>query len=266
MSFQAEDEVEPVNPARPSRQYPGQPIVGVGAVIVQDGKVVLVKRRFEPLAGQWSLPGGRLELGETLEAGLAREMLEETGLEVQVGPVVDVFDRILLDPERKVRYHYVLIDYLCRPRRRARARLGRGRSRARRSNRSGALSTDAESDVGHRKGHRCREDAFMGKGRALITGGSVGIGAALADVFAAHGHDLILVSRTRDKLEARGRAIARSSMSTSCCIPEDLSDPQGARRLHEAVDRPRPRCALSRQQRRCGPVWKIRHDRSRPPS
>ena len=84
-------------------------------MIIQEGRVVLVKRRFEPLAGQWSLPGGRLELGETLEAGLAREMLEETGLDVQVGPVVDVFDRILLDPERKVRYHYVLIDYLCRP-------------------------------------------------------------------------------------------------------------------------------------------------------
>jgi len=116
LRFQAEEEeVAPVNAARPSRQYPAQPIVGVGAVIIQHGKVVLVKRRFEPLAGQWSLPGGRLELGETLEAGLAREMLEETGLEVQVGPVVDVFDRILLDPERKVRYHYVLIDYLCRP-------------------------------------------------------------------------------------------------------------------------------------------------------
>ena len=116
LSFQTEEEVVvPVNPTRPSRQYPGQPIVGVGAVIMKDGKVVLVKRRFEPLAGQWSLPGGRLELGETLEAGLAREMLEETGLEVEVGPVVDVFDRILLDPERKVRYHYVLIDYLCRP-------------------------------------------------------------------------------------------------------------------------------------------------------
>jgi len=115
LSFQAEEEVVAVNASRPSRQYPGQPIVGVGAVIIQDGRVVLVKRRFEPLAGQWSLPGGRLELGETLEGGLAREMVEETGLEVEVGPVVDVFDRILLDPERKVRYHYVLIDYLCRP-------------------------------------------------------------------------------------------------------------------------------------------------------
>ncbi len=115
LSFQTEEDVVAVNASRPSRQYPGQPIVGVGAVIIQDGKVVLVKRRFEPLAGQWSLPGGRLELGETLESGLAREMLEETGLEVEVGPVVDVFDRILLDPERKVRYHYVLIDYLCRP-------------------------------------------------------------------------------------------------------------------------------------------------------
>jgi 8-oxo-dGTP diphosphatase len=115
LSFQVEEETVPVAGIRPSRQYPGQPIVGVGAVILQDGKVVLVKRRYEPLAGQWSLPGGRLELGETLEAGLAREMLEETGLVVRVGPVVDVFDRILLDPERRVRYHYVLIDYLCRP-------------------------------------------------------------------------------------------------------------------------------------------------------
>ncbi|HET9467986.1 MAG TPA: NUDIX domain-containing protein, partial [Vicinamibacterales bacterium] len=115
LNFQTEEDVVPVNATRPSRQYPGQPIVGVGAVIMHEGKVVIVKRRFEPLAGQWSLPGGRLELGETLEAGLAREMLEETGLEIEVGPVVDVFDRILLDPERKVRYHYVLIDYLCRP-------------------------------------------------------------------------------------------------------------------------------------------------------
>jgi 8-oxo-dGTP diphosphatase len=101
---------------RPStRRYPERPVVGVGAVVVQDGRVVLIKRRFEPLAGQWSLPGGTLELGETLEAGVAREIREETGLEIEVGPVVEVFDRILLDPDQRVRYHFVLIDYLCRP-------------------------------------------------------------------------------------------------------------------------------------------------------
>lgn len=98
-----------------ARTYPSRPIVGVGAVILSEGQVVLVKRRYEPLAGQWSLPGGTLELGETLEAGVAREMLEETGLVVEVGPVIEVFDRILLDEDRKVRYHFVLVDYLCRP-------------------------------------------------------------------------------------------------------------------------------------------------------
>jgi 8-oxo-dGTP diphosphatase len=90
-----------------------RPVVGVGAVIVVDGRVVLVRRRHEPLAGQWSLPGGALELGETLEAGVAREMREETGLIVDVGPIVEVFDRILLDETRQVCTHYVLVDYLC---------------------------------------------------------------------------------------------------------------------------------------------------------
>jgi 8-oxo-dGTP diphosphatase len=110
-----EEIAPPAERKRASRHYPTSPIVGVGAVIIADGKVVLIKRRYEPLAGQWSLPGGRLELGETLEAGLAREMLEETGLEIDVGPVIEVFDRILLDEQRHVRFHYVLIDYLCRP-------------------------------------------------------------------------------------------------------------------------------------------------------
>ena len=97
------------------RQYPERPIVGVGAVIVQDGKVLLVKRRYEPLAGRWSLPGGTLELGETLAEGVAREMREETGLEVEVGPVIEVFDRIMTDDARRIRYHFVLVDYLCWP-------------------------------------------------------------------------------------------------------------------------------------------------------
>jgi 8-oxo-dGTP diphosphatase len=98
-----------------SRQYPERPIVGVGAVIVDEGKVLLVKRKYEPLKGQWSLPGGMVEIGETLETALAREMLEETGLGVDVGPVIEVFDRIMRDEDRRVRYHFVLIDYLCWP-------------------------------------------------------------------------------------------------------------------------------------------------------
>ena len=102
-------------PREDRRQYPERPIVGVGAVIVKDGKVLLVKRRYEPLAGQWSLPGGTLELGETLQEGVAREMREETGLEVEVGPVIEVFDRIMTDDARRVRYHFVLVDYLCWP-------------------------------------------------------------------------------------------------------------------------------------------------------
>lgn len=77
--------------------------------------MLLVKRRFEPLAGQWSLPGGAVEVGETLEACLVREMLEETGLEVRVGPVIEVFDRITHDAEGRVMYHFVLVDYLCWP-------------------------------------------------------------------------------------------------------------------------------------------------------
>ena len=97
------------------RQYPDRPFVGVGAVIVHDGKVVLIKRRYEPLAGEWSLPGGAVEVGETLEDCVLREMREETGLEIEVGPVIEVFDRISRDADGRIRYHYVLIDYLCWP-------------------------------------------------------------------------------------------------------------------------------------------------------
>lgn len=98
-----------------SREYPTQPIVGVGAVILQDNRVLLVRRGKEPLKGVWSLPGGALELGERLEEGIRREIREEVGLEVEVGPIVEVFERITPDERGVVRYHYVLIDYLCRP-------------------------------------------------------------------------------------------------------------------------------------------------------
>jgi len=98
-----------------NRRYPDRPYVGVGAVIVDRGKVLLVKRKYEPLAGRWSLPGGAVEVGETLEACLVREIAEETGLEIGIGPVVEVLDRITRDADGRVEYHFVLVDYLCWP-------------------------------------------------------------------------------------------------------------------------------------------------------
>ena len=95
------------------RLFPARPVVGVGAVIVDGDRVLLVKRAQPPLAGEWSLPGGAVEVGETLSAALQREVLEETGLLVEVGPLVEVLDRIHLDDAGRVEYHYVLLDYLC---------------------------------------------------------------------------------------------------------------------------------------------------------
>jgi len=98
-----------------SRLYPSLPVVGVGAVIVRDGLVLIVRRANPPMQGEWSIPGGALDLGEKLRDGVAREVREETGLEVEVGPVLDVFDSIFPDAEGRTQYHYVLVDYLCRP-------------------------------------------------------------------------------------------------------------------------------------------------------
>jgi 8-oxo-dGTP diphosphatase len=96
------------------RSFPAQPVVGVGAVVVdRDGRVLLAKRGHEPLKGEWSLPGGAVELGETLEAAVARELLEETGLMIQVGPVVEVLDRVQCASDGRVEFHYVIIDFLC---------------------------------------------------------------------------------------------------------------------------------------------------------
>lgn len=97
------------------RDYPDRPIVGVGAVILQDSHALVVKRAGEPLKGQWSIPGGAVELGETLRQAAAREALEETGLIVEPGDVVDVFDSIYRDPQGRCQYHYVLVDFFCRP-------------------------------------------------------------------------------------------------------------------------------------------------------
>ena len=98
-----------------SREYPDKPLVGVGAVIVQDGRVLLIRRGQPPLFGEWSLPGGLLECGETLREAAAREAREETGLVVETVDMLGVYERVIRSDEGRVRYHYVLIDFLCRP-------------------------------------------------------------------------------------------------------------------------------------------------------
>ena len=95
-----------------SREYPGRPLVGVGVVVIKDGRILLVKRAFDPGAGKWSIPGGLVETGETLAAAGARECEEETGVKVQVLELINAFDMINLDEGGKVRYHYVLVDFL----------------------------------------------------------------------------------------------------------------------------------------------------------
>jgi len=95
------------------RQYPKQPLVGVGALIVENGRIVLIKRGHAPLLGEWSIPGGMLELGETVRQGTEREALEETSLGVRTTELMGVFDRVVLDDGKRTLYHYVLIDFLC---------------------------------------------------------------------------------------------------------------------------------------------------------
>ena len=96
------------------REYPDSPLVGVGAVIIEDGRVLLVKRGHPPLAGEWSIPGGVLEIGETLREAALREAREETCLTVEPSELLGVYDRVLRDDAGRVIYHYVLIDFLCR--------------------------------------------------------------------------------------------------------------------------------------------------------
>jgi ADP-ribose pyrophosphatase YjhB (NUDIX family) len=96
------------------RRYPKRPLVGVGAIIFRRDRILMAQRGKQPLEGWWSLPGGALELGESLKDAVCREVLEETGLVVKPVKLFEVFERIILDSGGAPEYHYVLIDYVCR--------------------------------------------------------------------------------------------------------------------------------------------------------
>lgn len=104
----------PVNCLLMNREFPDRPLIGVGAVIIQEGRVLLIRRGQSPLLGEWSLPGGVLECGETLREATIREAREETGLVVETGELLGVYERVVRSDDGRVRYHYVLIDFLCR--------------------------------------------------------------------------------------------------------------------------------------------------------
>ncbi|HEX8028559.1 MAG TPA: NUDIX hydrolase [Vicinamibacterales bacterium] len=96
-----------------AREYPAHPVVGVGAVVVRGGRALIIKRAHEPRKGEWSLPGGLLELGESLQDAVRREIKEETNLDVTVGPIIETFDRVHRDDAGKIRYHFVIVDFVC---------------------------------------------------------------------------------------------------------------------------------------------------------
>jgi len=106
---------EPRTKQGPRREYPDHPLIGVGAVVMENGKILLVKRAFDPGAGKWSVPGGLVELGEKLSEACIREAEEETGLRVQVLELINVFDMVDKEDSGKFKYHYVLVEFLVKP-------------------------------------------------------------------------------------------------------------------------------------------------------
>ncbi len=95
------------------REYPERPVVGVGGVVIEGGRALLIRRGHPPLEGEWSIPGGTLEVGESLVEGVRRELAEETGLDVRVLDLIEVFERIFPDEGGRAQYHFVILDYLC---------------------------------------------------------------------------------------------------------------------------------------------------------
>ena len=96
-----------------NREYLNYPIISAGGVIIIDGKILMIKRRNEPEAGKWTIPGGAINIGERIKDGLKREIFEETGLCVDVKKLLDIMEKIIKDNQGKIKYHYLIADYLC---------------------------------------------------------------------------------------------------------------------------------------------------------
>lgn len=141
------------------RRYPARPILGIGALIFQGDRILLAERGKDPLKGYWSLPGGVLETGERLEDGIRREVLEETGLEVEPVEMAEIFERIIPDGEGRTEYHYVLIDYICEVR--------SGREQA-----SSDVSALAWATLGELRGYRLTEGSLPVIERAFARRGT----------------------------------------------------------------------------------------------
>ena len=99
-----------------SGEYPERPVVGVGGVVILEGRALLIRRGHEPRKGAWSIPGGKLELGETIVEAVRRELREETGLDVEVGELIEALERIECDADGRVRFHFLILDYRCNAR------------------------------------------------------------------------------------------------------------------------------------------------------
>lgn len=97
----------------PKREYPDGPVVGVGGVVIHEGRALLIRRGGPPLQGEWSIPGGTLDLGESIPEGIQRELKEETGIDVRVLDLIEVFDRIFRDANGQIQFHFVIVDHLC---------------------------------------------------------------------------------------------------------------------------------------------------------
>lgn len=109
MSSNADGEMETTQ----GREYPEKPIVAVGGVVIHDSRVLVIRRGQPPLEGRWSIPGGILEIGETIAAGIEREMMEETGVRVRVLDLIEIYEKVLRDEEKEPQYHFVILDYAC---------------------------------------------------------------------------------------------------------------------------------------------------------